>query len=284
MVEGLRGKEKEAEVGRRWSVNRERHTMVVIDPRGQDPALSGGKRIDRVFAIASKEVSVPQWVRFRTRPGHQPEHSPFPDGPVTVVTWYDAAAYCRWLSEQEGVPDSEMCYPPIAQIKEGMRFPPDYLRRTGYRLPTQAEAEFACRAGAVTSRFFGSSDQLLPRYAYFRDNSQNHSWPVGSRWPNDLGLFDILGNALEWCQEGRTDQDAEWEWRRRQGTGLERRPVIPDQEDPEPVRDSTLRPLRGGDYGKGSRWIRSDRGEHGLPVVQFDAVGFRVARTQRPRP
>jgi formylglycine-generating enzyme required for sulfatase activity len=197
------------------------------------------------------------------------------------VTWYDAAAYCRWLSEQEGVPESEMCYPPIAQIQEGMRLPPDYLRRTGYRLPTQAETEFACRAGAVTTRFFGSSDQLLPRYAYYRDNSRNHSWPVGSLWPNDLGLFDILGNALEWCQEGLTAEDEEREWVRRQGAGLERRPVIPDREDSQAVSNSVLRPLRGGDYGKGSRWLRSDRAEHGLPVMQFDVVGFRVARTHR---
>src|SRR5262249_11668239 len=164
VIECLKGKDCDA--GRRWYVNGQGHTMVVIDPRGQDPTLSYGKRIDRVFAIASKEVSVPQWVRFRPRPGHQPELSPFPDCPVSVVTWYDAAAYCRGPSDQEGGPESEMSYPPLEQIKEGMRLPPDYLRRTGYRLPTQAEAEFACRAGAVTLRFFGSSDQLLPRYAY----------------------------------------------------------------------------------------------------------------------
>src|SRR4029077_5518551 len=126
-----------------------------------------------------------------------------------------------------------------------------YLRRTGYRLPTQAEAGYACRAGAVTIRFFGSSDKLLLRYAYFRDNSQNHSWPVGSLWPNDLGLFDILGNALEWCQECRTAEDEERERRLRLGTLPERLPVIQDREDTQAVSNSTQRPLRGGDSSKG---------------------------------
>jgi formylglycine-generating enzyme required for sulfatase activity len=282
LVESFKGKDGEA--GRRWYVNSQGHTMVVSDPRGQDPVLSHSKRIDRVFAIATKEVSVPQWLQFRPRPGYQQEHSPFRDCPISVVTWYDAAAYCRWLSEQERVPESEMCFPRIELIKKGMRLPPDYLRRTGYRLPTQAEAEYACRAGALTTRFFGSSDKLLPRYAYFRDNSQNHSWHVGSLWPNDLGLFDILGNALEWCQECRTAEDEEQERRLREGTAPERLPVTQDREDTGPVSNETLRPLRGGDYGKGIQWIRSDRAEHGLPVVQFDAVGFRAVRTQRPQP
>ena len=282
LVEGLKGKDGEA--GRRWYVNGQGHTMVIIDPRGQDPVLSYSKRIDRVFALATKEVSVPQWVRFRPRPGNQPELSPFPDCPISVVTWYDAAAYCRWLSEKEHLPESEMCYPPLDQIKEGMRLPADYLRRTGYRLPTQAEAEYACRAGAVTSRFFGSSDQLLPRYAYFRDNSRNHSWPVGSLWPNDLGLFDILGNALEWCQECHTAEHEEREQKLRQGTPPEQLPVRQDREDTQAVSNSVYRPLRGGDYSKDMGWIRSGRAEHSLPVVQFDSVGFRVARTQRPRP
>ncbi len=189
---------------RRWYITREGYTMVVIDPRDDDVALSCGRPIDRVFEMATKEVSVKQFLQFRPQADYSPEHSPAPDCPINVVTWYDAAAYCRWLSEREGVPAHQMCYPPVSDIKEGMQLPADYLKRTGYRLPTESEAEYACRAGALTSRFFGSSDQLLPRYAYFRDNSRIHSWPVGSLWPNDLGLFDILGNVMEWCQESRS--------------------------------------------------------------------------------
>jgi formylglycine-generating enzyme required for sulfatase activity len=239
--------------------------MVVIDPRGQDPSLSGGKRIDRVFAIASKEVSVPQWLRSGVeRPGYQPEHSPYPDCPINVVTWYDAARYCRWLSDLERLPKSEMCYPPIDQIKEGMRLPDDYLRRTGYRLPSEAELEYACRAGALTSRFYGSSDELLPRYAFFRDNSQDHAWHVGMLRPNDFGLFDVLGNVQEWCQEAKSEVASDW-----------------DREDTKVVTNLDRRILRGGAYGKVGRKIRSDRAETTLPINRYDEAGFRVARTLR---
>jgi serine/threonine protein kinase len=251
----------------RWSINHEGHTMVVIDPRGMDPVLSDGRAINRVFAMASKEVSVEQFLRFRPHPDYSRDHSPTPECPINGVTWYDAAAYCRWLSEQEGVLEKDMCYPPIAEIKEGMRLPADYLKRTGYRLPTEAEAEFACRAGAVTSRFFGSADELLPRYAYFRGNGQNHAWPVGSLWPNDLGLFDTLGNVMEWCQESRSPT-----------------PRPADNEDTDAVSNRIERVLHSGSYEKIADHVRSDRSEHAVPSVQFNSIGFRVARTQPPRP
>ena len=265
LAEGLKGVNPKA--GHRWYISREGHTMVVIDPRGDDVGLSCGRPIDRVFEMATKEVSVRQFLRFRSQPDYSPEHSPEPDCPINVVTWYAAAAYCRWLSEREGVLEVEMCYPPIKAIKEGMQLPRDYLMRTGYRLPTEAEAEYACRAGAVTSRFFGSADELLPRYAYFRDNSKIRAWPVGSLRPNDLGLFDILGNVLEWCQESRS---------------LIARPE--DREDILPVSNLTERVLRSGSYDKLVSEVRSDRSEHAHPVSELNQVGFRLARTHRGRP
>jgi formylglycine-generating enzyme required for sulfatase activity len=73
------------------------------EPRGNDAALSCGRPIDRVFEMATKEVTVKQFLQFRPQPDYSPEQSPDPDCPINVVTWYDAAAYCRWLSEREGV-------------------------------------------------------------------------------------------------------------------------------------------------------------------------------------
>ena len=94
-----------------------------------------------------------------------------------------------------------MCYPPIEQIGPGMTLPENYLERTGYRLPTEAEWEYACRSGSTTVRFFGSPLELLPKYAWYVKNSNEHVWPVGTLMPNDFGLFDVYGNVVEWCQD-----------------------------------------------------------------------------------
>ena len=83
----------------------------------------------------------------------------------------------------------------------GMKIPADVLKRKGYRLPTEAEWEYACRAGAVTSRYYGASVGLLGKYARYQANSADHAWPGASVLPNDLGLFGMLGNAFEWCQD-----------------------------------------------------------------------------------
>jgi formylglycine-generating enzyme required for sulfatase activity len=80
----------------------------------------------------------------------------------------------------------------------------DALRRSGYRLPAEAEWEYSCRAGADTVRYHGSSLDLLPAYAWYLKSSANRAWSGGSLFANDLGLFDTLGNVIEWCQEARS--------------------------------------------------------------------------------
>ena len=87
------------------------------------------------------------------------------------------------------------------EYKVGMKLAANYLKRSGYRLPTEAEMEFATRAGSVTSRYYGETEELLPKYAWYNKNGQDRTWPVGSKKPNDLGLFDVQGNVFTWCQE-----------------------------------------------------------------------------------
>ena len=122
---------------------------------------------------------------------------------MNSVSWYDATAYCNWLSKKDGIPEDEWCYGPNEKgdYAEGMKLMSNPDKRKGYRLPTEAEWEYSCRAGAVTSYSFGEPWELLEKYGWYIKNSPNRTQPVGSLKPNDLGLFDLHGNVWEWCQD-----------------------------------------------------------------------------------
>jgi formylglycine-generating enzyme required for sulfatase activity len=213
---------------------------------------------------------------FGTPCEYSKEYSPTGEHPMNGVTWYQAAAYCNWLSQKEGIDKDQWCYKPNAKGKydEGMTMAENYLQLEGYRLPTEAEWEFGCRAGALTSRPYGETEELLPRYAWYLMNSTgNHTLPVGSLMPNDLGLFDMLGNVDEWCLDRFADFPPEKPGRAR--------------EDQEAMMDITggiqkldNRVLRGGSFYALPRYVRSaNRYRAGPNNRNNDRVGFRVART-----
>jgi formylglycine-generating enzyme required for sulfatase activity len=308
-----------------WYVNGQGQTMVVVpgpvefqmgSPSTEMDRTGGPednweqqhrKRIERSFALASKEVTVAQFLRFRQAHLYAKRISGSDLCPINYVTWYEAAAYCNWLSAQEGLPEAEWCYLPVGYLApaprgasavalgasphgigsvaavatlmtrdrglfaSGMRCAPNYLHRTGYRLPTEAEWEYACRAGAETSRHYGEGEELLGQYAWYTKNSRNKEMlPVGSLKPNDLGLFDLHGNALEWCQGaavyyriGKADQ------------------ATRDVEDDTDIHvaDTMIRVLRGGSFTNLPVTVRSAFRNNRLPANRHLDVGFRPART-----
>ena len=128
---------------------------------------------------ARRRSPAPQFWQFQ--PDYRPRgagQAPGPDQPVHGVALTAAIAYCEWLSQKESLNPRER-----------------------YRLPTEAEWLYASAAGAATSRHYGDSDGLLPKYAQFLNNSQGRVREVGLLKPNDFGLFDTLGNVNEWCAD-----------------------------------------------------------------------------------
>ena len=276
------------------------HSMVVISSaeftmgsplseRGRAVAeIPHRVRIPRAYAVATTEVTNEQFARFLSavpdygarwkrattaRFGDPPRfarYSRTPDSPQVGVSWYDAARYCNWLSELAGIPRDEWVYPEKIEPEQGLELPANYLHRTGYRLPTEAEWEYAARAGTTTSWHFGNDERELPQYGWYDGNTNKERMhPVAQLRPNQWGLFDMLGNAWEWTFD------------RRQPYPSDDR-ISEDREDPVlHVSNDSARTRRGGSFAYEWFTLRSaHRGDTTyFPNQTRDGVGFRVART-----
>jgi len=281
---------------RLWYVNREGQTFVIVKDAGvfamgsplEEEALGRNRvekphhtRIPRSFAICTREVTVDEFKTFLADPAakslnyrddDQRQYSRAREGPILSVTWFEAARYCRWLSDREGIAKDQQCFPEISEIKEDMKLPKDYLSRSGYRLPTEAEWEYACRAGTETPWSFGSGPSLLNEFACHVGNSSQdnlqRAWKTRSFKPNALGLFDMHGNVSEWC----FDRNAEYP-----NAGG---PAVDDREqDVLVVDDKELRIFRGGSFTDSLPSLRSAYRDGARPTNKFPSVGFRIART-----
>ncbi|MEX2359058.1 MAG: SUMF1/EgtB/PvdO family nonheme iron enzyme, partial [Pirellulaceae bacterium] len=226
------------------------------------------RRIDRRYAIATLETTVAQFREFDSQYSQYGQFRTGLDFPAVEMDWWRAQAYCRWLSEQEGIPEDQMCYPPIDEINVDMKLPSDFFQREGYRLPTEAEWEYACRAGTTTSGYFGDGAAWGESYAWTSENARYQAWPVGMLLPNRFGLHDMHGNAREWCL------DLFEHYRTPLGRVIDR-----DDRISKDFSLGTLRPSRGGYFLVPWEDSRSAKRFYTSQELKLLGGGFRIVRT-----
>lgn len=182
--------------GYNWYVNPEGHTMAILDAT-DDPEI--GYR----FELSTKETTVAQYLRFRPAQKYYEDRSPTPDAPIGNMSWYDASAYCRWLSTQlDRNPDDS--YPENSdEPTEATDSFDEVLAGPAYRLPTYREWEFACAAMSKTKRYYGDNDDLVDDYNFYYETSSvsaglTRYHPAGRKRPNGFGMFSMYDGVREW--------------------------------------------------------------------------------------
>ncbi len=226
------------------------------------------KRIDRTFMIALHETRFIQMHAFDTsfHEKHNKSLGPKLEHPACRVSWRLAAAYCNWLSLQENIPEDQWCFVKVNNGEMGLA--PNYLQRRGYRLPTEAEWEYACRAGSSTRTYLGDSEELLLRNVWYVENAREKILSIpGTFKPNGLGLFDMLGNVEEWCMDGFDNRNPESRFK------------MEDRESPLDFELASNRIVRGGSIYSMPYEVRAAEYSNFFPSYREGNIGFRVART-----
>jgi formylglycine-generating enzyme required for sulfatase activity len=197
----------------------------------------------KAFLLGRYEVTFAQYDQFViATQSHNPERS-YPDDeawgratrPVINVSWYDAKAYVDWLAVQTG---------------------------KQYRLPSEAEWEYAARASKRTRWSFGDDENVLREYAWFDENSGSKTHPIGGLEPNLWGLYDMHGNVKEWVQDCWHESYQE----------------APDDGSAWETGDCKHRVLRSGSWFRRSWFLRSAYREKFMGDLDDFDVGFRVAQ------
>jgi len=192
--------------------------------------------LTKPFYLGVTEVTQEQYQKVM---GTNPSKFKGPQNPVETVSWDDAVEFCRKLSA----------------------IPAEKTAGHVYRLPTEAEWEYACRSGTTTSYSFGDSESELGAYAWYKDNSGKTTHPVGGKKPNAWGLYDMHGNVWEWCQDWHGDYPS--------GSAT----------DPTGATSGSYRVRRGGGWNLNAWSCRSAYRTWLTPEDRIIILGFRVLRS-----
>jgi sulfatase modifying factor 1 len=204
-------------------------------------------RVEKPFRICETEITYWQYNVFARAEKHHIEPPAWEyagDNPVVYVSWYDAAFYCNWLSKRH---EKETVYT-LTNPSQGI-WSLDFdveidTAAKGYRLPTEAEWEFAARGGNHSMGYEYSGDSVLTDVAWYAENSNNRTRAVKLKKRNELGLYDMSGNVWEWCQD--------WYF------------------------EGTRRVLRGGSWNLTAVHCRTAYRTSHNPVSRYSGIGFRL--------
>lgn len=189
--------------GASWFVDRSLQTMIILSD--QTESETGAAR----YAICAHEISLGAYQRLVGPARALALNASVSDSaqPMINLTWYEAAECCNLLSKHAGIPPDQWCYIPNSSGKyeAGMKIAPNATSLQGYRLPTEAEWLYACCGQSTEPLPWGVNCKLAHLYAW-KASAGPGVFPVGLKRPNDFGLFDMSGNAAEWCH-GPVDQE-----------------------------------------------------------------------------
>jgi acetoin utilization deacetylase AcuC-like enzyme/formylglycine-generating enzyme required for sulfatase activity len=184
-----------------------------------------------------------------------PSHFKDPNNPLEQINWTDATMFCNERSLAEGL---EPCYDEETWECN--------FQANGYRLPTEAEWEYACRAGTSTKFSFGNDVRNLKNYAWYSENSSNRTHPVGQKKSNPWGLYDMYGNVSEWCNDYYSENYYK----------------NSAQKNPKGPVKGQERVLRGGAWNSNADSCRSSYRASDPSIddtcLASDAIGFRCVR------
>jgi len=222
------------------------------------PFYLGATEVTQAQYLAVMKTN-PSWFSLTGGGSAKIAHQSTAKHPAEQVSWFDAIRFCNGLSEKEGIPTYYHVAGDNVEARDA--------RGPGYRLPAEAEWEYACRAGATTKYFFGDDPAKLGDYAWYTRNSGGTTHPVGKKRPNAFGLYDMQGNVWEWC------------WDRYDDTYYKRSAV----DDPLGTSGASRRVGRGGCWNGEPRSCRSTDRNGYAPGDRGGDLGFRVALGQPAR-